>query len=201
MQKQIILIHGGDPFETYEEFLGFLKDYPIDFNKHGLRTIDWQGSLGERLGKDFQVVRPEMPSKRNAKYSEWKIWFEKFIPFFQPEVILIGSSLGGTFVAKYLAENNFPKKVKAAFLIAGAFEGNLPKYTLADFALPENLEKLNTQAENIFLYHSKDDNVVPFDNLTKFQKALPKATVRVFEDREHFNQEELPELIEDIRSL
>src|SRR5258708_31090685 len=26
------------------------------------------------------IFRPEMPSKRNAKYEESKIWFEKFLP-------------------------------------------------------------------------------------------------------------------------
>lgn len=200
MKKQVVLIHGGDTWETYEQYLEYLKNREIDFEKHGLRKDDWQGNLGERLGDNYQVIRPEMPSKRNAKYLEWKIWFEKFFPFLNDEVILVGSSLGGTFLAKYLAENQFPKKIKAIFLVAACFD-DLPEEPLLDFNLPGNLKKIADQSEKVILYHSKDDNVVPFPHLAKFQQALPKATVRIFEDRKHFNQEELPELIQDIKNL
>ena len=198
--QQIILIHGGDPWESYEAYLTYLKNKEIDFLKHGLRNDDWQGNLAHTLGNGYQVIRPEMPSKRNAKYLEWKIWFEKFVPYVNDGVILVGSSLGGTFIAKYLSENKFPKKIKAIFLIAACFE-DLPQESLLDFNLPENLKKMESQSEKIILYQSKDDDVVPFQHLAKFQSALPKSTVRIFDNRQHFNQKELPELAEDIKRL
>jgi len=200
MLKQIVLIHGGDVWETYEDYLSYLKNKEIDFERHGLGKGDYKDKLADRLGDGYQVIYPEMPSNRNAKYLEWKIWFEKFLPFIHDGVVLVGGSLGGTFLAKYLAENNFPKKIKAVFLIAACFE-NLPEEKLLDFSLPKSLDKLASQPEKIFLYHSKDDNVVPFSHLAKFQQALPSATVRVFDDRGHFNQAELPDLVEDIRNL
>lgn len=198
MPKQVFLIHGGDVWKTYEDYLAFLKRKEVDFEYHGLRKPGWQENLASRLGDEFQVVRPQMPSKPNSKYEEWKIWFEKFFPFLNDEVILVGSSLGGTFLAKYLAENQFPKKIKAVFLLAACFD-DLPEEPLLDFSLPKSLEKIQSQCEKIVLYQSKDDEVVPFSHLAKFQQALPKATVRVFEDRGHFNQEELPELVHDIK--
>ncbi len=200
MLKQIVLIHGGDVWETYEDYLSYLKNKEIDFERHGLGKGDYKDKLADRLGDGYQVIYPEMPSNRNAKYLEWKIWFEKFIPFLNDGLILVGSSLGGTFLAKYLAENQFPKKLKAVFLIAGCFE-DLADEPLLDFSLPQSLKKFEEQAEQILLYQSKDDNVVPFSHLAKFQQALPKATVRIFEDRGHFNQGELPELVQDIKSL
>jgi predicted alpha/beta hydrolase family esterase len=54
------------------------------------------------------------------------------------------------------------------------------------------------QTKNIYLYHSKDDPVVPFSALEKFARALPLAYTRIFEDRKHINQSEFPELAEDI---
>ena len=201
MKKQIVVIHGGDTWETYEEYLKYLKSREIDFDRHGLRKSYWEDKLNDRLGKDFQVVRPEMPSKRNAKYLEWKNWFEKFIPFLEPEIVLIGGSLGGIFVAKYLAENDFPKKLKAVFLLASPFGDNPPDYKLLDFSLPKNLDKLQSQAKKIFLYQSKDDVIVPPGDVKKYKEALPNATVRMFEDRGHFILEEFPELIEDIKNL
>lgn len=200
MKKQVFVIHGGDPQESYEKYLEFLRNYPVNFERHAIRKNDFQLNLPKDLGEDFEVLVPEMPNKRNAKYEEWKIWFEKFFQFLNDNVILVGGSLGGTFLAKYLAENQFPKKIKAVFLIAGCFE-DLPNEPLFDFSLPKSLSKIAPQTDKIFLYHSKDDNVVPFSHLAKFQQALPKATVRVFEDRQHFNQAELPELVADIKNL
>ena len=185
---------------TYEKYLDFLKNRKIDFNKHGLRNDDWQVNLKYRLGDEFQVIRPQMPNTSNARYEEWKIWFEKFIPFVNDEVIMVGSSLGATFLAKYLSENEFPKKIKALFLIAGCFD-DLPEEPLLDFGLPPSLKNIESQTEKIYLYHSKDDDLVPFPHLAKFQQALPTAVVRVFEDRKHFNQEELPELTEDVKKI
>lgn len=33
MKKQIVIIHGGDTFDTYEEYFEFLKNRQIDFNE------------------------------------------------------------------------------------------------------------------------------------------------------------------------
>ncbi len=200
MPQQIVLIHGGDMWATYEQYLTYLKNRQINFEKHGLRKPEWQEKLANNLGPEFEVIRPEMPSHRNAKYFEWKIWFEKFFPFINDGVVLVGGSLGGTFLAKYLAENQFPKKIKAVFLISACFE-DLPEEPLLDFGLSKSLQLLESQAGKIILYHSKDDEVVPFSHLAKFQAALPTATVRIFEDRNHFNQVELPELTDDIKAL
>lgn len=200
MKKQVVIIHGGETFNSYEDYLAFLKGWIIDFEKEKTKVKKWKESLGERLGEEFEVIVPSMPSKLNAKYLEWKIWFEKYVPYLEEEVVLVGHSLGGTFLAKYLAENELPRKIRGVFLIAAPYEGNA-EYSLTDFCLPDSLAKLAYQAANIFLYHSEDDPVVPFADLNKYQKALPLAQVRIFKDREHFNQEELPELISDIKNL
>lgn len=199
MKKQILIIHGGHSFDSYEGYLDFLKKYEINFEK--IKTKGWKDTLGERLGTNFEVIFPRMPNAMNAKYREYKIFFEKLIPFLENEVILIGHSLGGIFLAKYLSENNFPKRILATFLIAAPFDAESAEYTLGDFALPESLNKFQTQSERIFLYHSKDDDVVPFSDLGKYQKALPMAEVIIFENRKHFNQSEFPEIIEAIKKL
>ena len=52
-----------------------------------------------------------MPCKFMVDYEAWKIWFERHFQFLQKEVILIGWSLGGRFLLKYLSENKFPFKI------------------------------------------------------------------------------------------
>jgi len=198
MKKQVIVIHGGDTFETYEEFLNFLRNYKIDIERYKTSKDDWKPGLRQKLGEDYEVILPIMPNKTNARYEEWKLWLEKIIPFLNGEVILIGHSLGASFVAKYLSENKFPKKLKGVFLVSGVFDRDFEGYSLLSFSLPK---KLDLQTENIYLYHSKDDLVVPFRALEDFKKALPEANVRVFEDRKHLNQGEFPELVQDIKNL
>ena len=104
MKKQVVVIHGADTFDTYEDSLKFLRNFEIDSLEY-FKGKNWKTSLQERLGDEFEVISPRMPNTLNAKYLEWKIWFEKLVPLLNEEVILIGHSLGGTFLAKYLAEN------------------------------------------------------------------------------------------------
>jgi uncharacterized protein len=198
MTKQILIIHGGDAFETRDEYLNYLKTKVVTLER--LRAKDWKRHLADALGPEYDVLNPIMPNGQNARYEEWKIWFERIIPLLDKSVILIGHSLGGIFLAKYLSENDYPKHIRATFLVAAPY--NTPTdHPLADFLITSDLAKLAKQGGEIFLYHSKDDTVVPFSNFERFQCELPKAHCRILDDRMHINQPELPEIVEDIRSL
>lgn len=198
MKKQIVIIHGGDSFDTYEEYIAFLKDFEIDSLDY-FRGKGWKSIIQEQLGDGFEVIAPRMPNPFNARYAEWKIWFDKLVPFLNDGVILIGHSLGGIFLAKYLSENDFPKKIIATFLLAAPFDGEGDEESLVDFVLPESLELFTKQGGKIFVYHSKDDMCVKYFQQAKYIKALPNAEAVTFEDRGHFNQEEFPELVDYIR--
>jgi predicted alpha/beta hydrolase family esterase len=194
-KKQVIVIHGGTPFDSYAEYIKNLMEYKVDFES--LKKTFWKKGLAVDLGDQFDVIMPEMPCKRNAKYPEWKIWFEKFFEIFNSEITLVGHSLGGIFLAKYLAENNIPKKIKSVHLVAAPFDGEFG--TIGDFNLPDNLENFTNQADAIYLYFSKDDPIVPFADIDKYSNVLPKAQKIIFEDRGHFRMETFPEIIENIK--
>lgn len=198
MKRQIIVIHGGDTFDTHREYISFLKERKIDFEEYRHPKKNWKENLSRDLGGKFEVIMPKMPNKINAKYFEWKIWFDKFVPYFKPNVMMIGHSLGGIFLAKYLSENEFPKKISATFLVAAPYDDEDSDYSLADFRLPKNLSKLEKQGGKIFIYHSKDDSSVPFADSEKYERSLKAATRRIFADRGHFGQERFPELMRDI---
>ena len=198
MKKQIVIIHGGDTFATQEEYLNFLRNYEINIERYKTDKDDWKPWLRRMLQDKYEVITPQMPNKTNARYEEWELWFEKFIPFLNNGVILVGHSQGGIFLAKYLSENQFPIKIKAVMLVSAPYDKDSEDYSVLSFSLPATL---NLQTEHVYLYHSKDDPVVPFQALGQYQKLLPNATARVFEDRKHINQEEFPELLEDIVKL
>ncbi|KKU94028.1 MAG: hypothetical protein UY26_C0003G0178 [Candidatus Jorgensenbacteria bacterium GW2011_GWA1_48_13] len=199
MKKQVLMIHGGTTFDSYKDYLSFLKKLKVDLDRY--RGEKWANSLGIKLGRGFDVLLLKMPNPMNARYEEWKILFGKIARALRNKVILIGHSLGAIFLAKYLSENRFPKKVRATFLISGPYDDKSLDESLGGFTLPESLKKLRKQGGRIFLYHSKDDKVVPFAHLGKYKKALPGAVVRVFKKRGHFLQSDFPELVKDIKNL
>lgn len=199
MKKQIVIIHGGSTYDSYQQYLNALKKKT--FEKDHLTQRKWRDTISKTLGHHYEVLTPIMPNSNNAKYLEWKIWFKKIEPFLKNGVVLVGHSLGGIFLAKYLEECKFPKKIMATFLIAAPFDDKKEKDSLADFSLSTNLSKFATQAGDIFLYHSKDDPVVSLYHVEKYKQALPHARVVVFYNRGHFSQESLPELVRDIKFL
>ncbi len=201
MKKQVVIIHGGMAFDSHKAYILFLKNSPVD-PKRWLPHRGWKDDIDLKLGKRFEVFTPQMPTKINAKYTEWKITFEKMIPFLIDDVILIGHSLGGVFLAKYLAQHTLPKKIKALILIAVPFDTeDIHEESLGDFILPSSLKKITEQIENIYLIHSKDDKVVPFKQVNKYKKTLPGSKTIVFTDRNHFNQETFPELVKLIKTI
>jgi uncharacterized protein len=198
MKQQILLIHGGDAFDNYEEYLENLKSWDLTLDR--IRAKGWKSNLQTALGESFDVLCPKMPNPQNAKYEEWKILFDKIITLLNDDIILIGHSLGGIFLVKYLSENKFSKKIKALILVAPPY--NTPDiHPLADFVLLKPLEDISKQIKQIIIYHSKDDKVVPFSNTKYFKDEIPNLELITFEDRGHFNQEEFPEIVEKIKNL
>lgn len=199
MQKQVIVIGGGNTFDSYKKYISFLKKQEIDFER--MNSVGWKDTLEKDLGKVFEAIRPKMPNPSNAKYLEWKIWWEKIIPHLEKEVVLIGHSLGGIFLSKYLSENKFPKKILAAFLVAAPYNDKDSVYSLADFKLKKDLSRLQVQPERLFIWQSSDDDVVPFSDFKKYKKALPKAIFREFKNKGHFTQKNFPELVREIKKI
>jgi predicted alpha/beta hydrolase family esterase len=196
MIKQVVVIGGGNSFRSHEDYLSYLKNTEVSLDKFKQHK-DWKDILQEKLGKNFEVLQPKMPNKTNARYDEWKIWFERMIPFLKKNVIIIGHSLGGIFLAKYLSENNFPITIKATILVSAPFA----KDYLIDFKLPSSLARFVQQGGIIYLIHSKDDEVVTFDHFEKYRQSLQNAKTKIFYNRGHFIQETFPEIVKLIRSL
>lgn len=197
MKKQIIFIHGGDSYNTYEEYFENLKKKEVTL-EYFLRERKWGQNLQEDLVENYQVLSPNMPNKNNARYEEWAILFEKIIALVDDSIILIGHSLGAMFLVKYLAENTIPKRIAGLFLVAG------PHNNTADIGrwrIPDSLENIETQCKNIHLFHSEDDPTVPVSELEIFEKAIPSAKIHLFKDRGHFVQPHFPELIEIVKNI
>ncbi len=206
MKQQVLYIHGGESYEKQGDFLERLHTATLwhlpgqDYITGGKK---WTSTLPEDLGDTFEVIQPPMPNKQNAKYEEWKIWFERHFEYLNDDTILIGCSLGAMFLTKYFIENTVPFRVQALIIMACPIQtGDFPDKDCGDFLSGiSDIPKLSGKAENIYILHSKDDFLVPYEHALKYKAALPEAELVTFEDKNHFLVEELPELIDLIQSL
>lgn len=197
-KSQIIFIHGGMTFKNRQGYLRYLKTREITLEK---RESWGRKYLDEKLGKDYDIIRPTMPLKENANYLDWKINFERYLPLIRSRAILIGSSLGGIFLAKYLSENKLTKKFLSIFLISPPYDGSLSNEDLAGgFRLKSDLSLLESSCKNLYLFFSESDEVVPVSHATKYALKLKKAQIAVYAHiNGHFQIAEFPELVKFIR--
>ena len=197
-KTQIFIIHGGMTFKSKKDYLEDLKNKTIYIEKMDYWAHEF---LDAKLGKDFDIIRPKMPLKENAKYAEWKIFFDKHIPFFKDNVILIGTSLGGIFLAKYLSENILPNPALSVYLVTPPFDGSLSEEDLAGgFKLKKGLTLIEKNCKNVTLCFSEDDNIVPVAHADKYKKKLKNANIFIYKNRNgHFIVPEFPELVKMIK--
>lgn len=191
MSNQVVIIGGGTSFNSYKEYISFLNNTKVNLDRLKSRK-DWKDSLGDLLGDNFDVYVPKMPNITYARYEEWKNWIEKIIPLLGNSITLIGHSLGGIFLAKYLSENDSPKKIMSTIFVSAPFDIEIGEEKLFEFSLDKPLDKLTKQGGKIYLIHSEDDPVVPIEQLNKYKNSLPSAEVVLFKDRGHFKQESFP---------
>ena len=199
-KKQILMIHGGNTFKNKKDYLKYLKTKKIYIEK----KISWGGDCFDKeLGRSFEIIKPRMPLQDNAKYKDWKIWFERYIPFLRNDAILIGGSLGGIFLAKYLSENKFPKKILATFLISPPFDNTCPYEDLVGgFKLKSNLSLIEKNCKNTTLIFSKDDDVVPASHVEKYRSKLKNSKFIIYKSKNgHFRVSKFPEIIKMIKKL
>lgn len=202
-KRQIVFIHGGTAFTRYEDFLAYLGTKLIRDPLGEQEERRWQSSLREELVGTHEVYMPAMPNKQNAKYNEWKLWFERYFEFLRDDVVLIGHSLGGYFLAKYLVENVMPVRVRGLILLAAPFENDdFGGEDGGDFHFEtSNLITLMKQVREVHILHSEDDPIVSYKHAEKYKHTLETAHLHTFSDKNHFIIPDFPELIKLIRLL
>ena len=142
-----------------------------------------------------------MPNSDNAQYSEWRVWFDRLIPFLENDSVLVGQSLGGVFLVKYLSENKLPVLITAVILSAAPYDDSSTNEELGSFKLTYPLTDFCEQAGKILLVYGERDPFVPLEQYHKYKDKIPEAESHLFDCEDHFIREKFPELVEIIKNL
>lgn len=180
MKKHVLFIHGAGEGA---------------FEEDGLLAA----SLQNALGSAYEVHYPNMPEQDSATYADWKAPIERELASLDDAAILVGHSVGASVLVSYLSERQIDKPVSALLLLATPYWGADEFWTWDEVHLGEDIATKLASIPRIFLYHSRDDDTVPFAHLAMYAAKLPQATVRVFDGRGHQFGNDLSEVAEDIR--
>jgi uncharacterized protein len=159
------------------------------------------GHLKKELGAGFSILAPKMPKPQAPDYGPWKAKLAKILSGLKGDVILIGHSLGGSVLLKYLSEEKVKIRIPALFLAATPFWGE-KGWEYDVFRLRDGFAKKLPAIPFIFIYHSRKDEVVEFRHLKRYTDELPKALLRPIPGNSHvFDEAGLPELIADLKAI
>ena len=181
MKKQVLFVHGGGR-GAYEE------DKKLAAN---LRNV---------LGAAYDVRCPKMPDEDRPECEAWKGRIARELAALDGDVILVGHSLGASILLKYLSEEKVEKPVAGMILIAAPYWG-VKDWEVGEYALQENFASNLPKELPVFLYHSRDDEWVPFAHLALYKEKLPQATIRQVDGRGHQFNDDLSEVAHDIERL
>jgi uncharacterized protein len=182
MKKEVLFIHSAGPQGPHEG------------------SSNLVAYLHAALGDRYELKRPAMPEPENPRYEAWKEQIEKELVMRGSEVILVGHSLGGSVLLKYLSEEPCRRSIAGLFLIATPYWGK-KGWQFEEYILQEDFPSKLPLIPKVFFYHSRNDEWVPFGHLGHYTKKFPQATIRGLNGSEHEFGNGLPEIVNDIRSL
>jgi uncharacterized protein len=182
MPSQVLLVHSSGP------------------QGPGEGSAPFADRLREELGSAYDVQFPIMPAPEDPHYEPWSERLGEILAGITDPVIVVGHSLGGSVVLKHLAETERYQSIAGLVLVETPFWGQSDWE--AEWALPQEWPDANTTLPPTFLFHSRDDEEIPFAHLELYAKRLPDAEIHPVDGNGHlFDRGDLSEIVETIRSL
>jgi predicted alpha/beta hydrolase family esterase len=155
-------------------------------------------SLQKALGAEYDVRYPQMPNEASPEMQAWKARIATELGALDGQVILVGHSVGGSALLKYLSAEHVGKPIAGLYLLA-APSWDDEHWDFDDLRLPRDIAAKLARIPRIFFYHSRDDDVVPFAHLALHAARLPQATIRESDGRGHQFGNDLVDVARDIR--
>lgn len=183
--KRIFLIHGWD---------GFPENHWFPWLKREL----------EKIG--FKVIVPAMPNSPEPQIERWVSHLKKIVGKLDEETYFVGHSIGCQTILRCLEKENFNGKIPAVVFVAGWFNlDNLEDDGVKEIAkpwinTPIHFEKVKSKVKKFVVFLSTDE---PYgyvkENERTFKEKLG-AEVIIEENKGHFTNQEIPEVLKIIKN-
>lgn len=145
--------------------------------------------------KGYLVIVPELPNSDFPKVSEWLTAFQLVVQKYG-EGVIVGHSLGGVLAAHYLLSGGNALKVIS---VAAPFNKLrlIPAIDefMIDFSPLQEIIETKLKTTKFVVFQSNDDPYVPESHGKSWAKLLD-AEYRLLPYRGHFNEVDLPEILE-----
>lgn len=133
-------------------------------------------SLRAALPTGIDIHYPTMPDEDAPDLARWKKAIAAQLTRLTGRIILIGHSLGGSILLRYLADEEVPTSIDALVLLA-APSWDEHDWDFPDLQLPRGLAQKLEPIPRILLFHGRADEIVPFAHLALHATRLPTASV------------------------
>ena len=110
-------------------------------------------SLRRTLGPSYDVRFPQMPGESDPKVGPWKQKISAELSHASGKVILVGHSVGGSILLRYLAEEDVDNKIAGLFLLA-APAWDRDRWDFDDLKLPRDISEKLARIPRILFYHA-----------------------------------------------
>ncbi|MBU1119314.1 alpha/beta hydrolase [Patescibacteria group bacterium] len=146
----------------------------------------WLKGKLEALG--YNVIVPQFPIPEDQSFENWFSVFEKYKDFYNSDTLLIGHSIGGTFLLKVL--ERYEVIIKAAYCVSAPI-GVVPvknyKGDQPFIGHPFEWAKIRRHAKKFFVFHSDNDPYVCLGNGEELAKHLG-TDLTLVANAGHFNK-------------
>ncbi|MGX5816687.1 alpha/beta fold hydrolase [Chitinophaga lutea] len=180
-KKQILFVHSGGPqgpAQGSSPLLGYLQDALVD----------------------CRLIHPSLPDPDQPEYASWQSVLHGALSVVDHGVVLIGHSLGGSVLLKYLSEERKLPRIGGICLIGTPYWG-MPGWEVDEYMLADDFARKLPPIPRTYLYHSRNDEVVPVEHMRRYRREMPHALARELEEGGHLFVHGLPQLVRDVLGL
>ena len=156
--------------------------------------------IHDQLSPSFEIVAPRMPHPDQPDYESWRNALREIFKILDNDTILIGHSLGGSVLLKYLSEEPVDQRIRALYLVAVPFWG-LDGWEVDEFKLGDDFAARLPEITNIIIYQSEDDQTVTSDHADEYASMIPSAEYYSLNGYGHVYWNGLPHLIKHLKQL
>lgn len=166
----------------------------------GKGSFDLVAHLRAVLGEDYEVLFPVVTEPESPSYHHWKTMLDHEFSKIHEPVILVGHSLGGSVLLKYLSEEQTSLQIEAMFLVATP-QWNKDGWDMSEWAVKKDFIEHLPHIPQYYFYHCIEDPVVSVEHLSFYRRAFKNAVFREMPCQDHIFSNGLKELADDIRQF